>query len=88
MAKNKKKSSPVFKIAVIIVIISFIFLVIKEATGLGTSIFSPDIKGSGSVNKHIPRELRWEKAFRFGDEKEEKGGQNFLQYESSKNKDK
>ncbi len=92
MKNNKKKSSPLFLIITVIVIGVFSFVFIKNNSEFGTSVFSPDIKGSGSVNEHIPPKLRWEKAFRFdtseSDDSKNSSGQNFLQYESQKNKNK
>ncbi|WP_404319980.1 hypothetical protein [Malaciobacter canalis] len=89
MAKNKKKSSSAFTITVVIIVIFFILIAFKEAMGIGDSIFSPNTKNSNSVNEHIPPKLRWEKSFRFGDDEEKgKGGGNFLQYQTDKNKNK
>ncbi|MFV0564023.1 hypothetical protein [Malaciobacter mytili] len=92
MKNNKKKSSPLFLIITVVIIGVFSFIFFKNNSGFGTSIFSPDIKGSGSVNEHIPAKLRWKKAFRFdtggSDDSKESSSQNFLQYESQKNKNK
>ncbi|AXX91710.1 hypothetical protein CPU12_10785 [Malaciobacter molluscorum LMG 25693] len=95
MAKTKQSSVPMLLTIIIFLIIILIFMVLKSDRGLMSGIFSPSGDSSKPVNQHMPRPLQWEKPFRFGHgdnndgaEENAKGGgsQNFLQYESSKNK--
>ncbi|RXJ98856.1 hypothetical protein CRU98_08820 [Arcobacter sp. CECT 8986] len=96
MAKTKQSGTSLLITIIIFLIVILLFMVFKSDKSLMSGVFSQSGDSSKPVNEHMPRPLQWEKPFRFGlgdnndgtSEKSSGGSknQNFLQYESSKNK--
>lgn len=86
--KKKKKSNSSLSLILIaaVVIISFIFFSNSGNTMSGN--YFAKSKTQSKNKKSIPPELRWEKAFRFSSDKEEKSSANFLQRQAEQNRNK
>ena len=81
----------IIKILIILIIVIFSFLIIVNNKAALSNFSFGGSKGSNSVNKNIPEELKWQEQFNgvdningSGSGKGNKKNMNFLQYEADK----
>ncbi|RXJ87262.1 hypothetical protein [Arcobacter sp. CECT 8985] len=93
----KKQEHTIIKMLIFIVVLMIIIMsimIFKNKSTFLSGVFDPEVKNK-SMSEYTPKPLRWEKTFKFGINDKNDGeveklpsgkNQNFLQYESSKNK--